>query len=306
MVNLVFMIAPRVNAAGRMDDARKVVHLFTAADLTAALSYAGQLHADNTDRKEADSNTTEEALAILENDTASSGRKSTVLYQPHWHKGVVGIVASRLIERYYRPTVILTRSGEVISGSARSVNGFNVYEAIHACREHLLGYGGHFAAAGITLLPDQVDAFILKFEETVAATIQPWSLVPELTIDAELPFGSINPTFYNIIEQMQPFGPNNTQPLFISRQVTDIGSRIVKEQHVRFSLKQGLLVMDGIGFGLAAKFPLLQTGARIDLVFTLEENEWNNQKNLQLKVIDFALSSPLPGNTISSTPNASA
>jgi single-stranded-DNA-specific exonuclease len=290
MVNLVFMIAPRVNAAGRMDDARKVVHLFTAADLTAALSYASQLHADNTDRKEADSNTTEEALAILENDAASSGRKSTVLYQPHWHKGVVGIVASRLIERYYRPTVILTRSGEVISGSARSVNGFNVYEAIHACREHLLGYGGHFAAAGITLLPDQVNAFTLKFEETVAATIQPWSLVPELTIDAELPFGSINPTFYNIIEQMQPFGPNNAQPVFISRQVTDIGSRIVKEQHVRFSLKQGPLVMDGIGFGLAAKFHLLQSGARIDLVFTLEENEWNNQKNLQLKVIDFALS----------------
>ena len=290
MVNLVFMIAPRVNAAGRMDDARKVVHLFTAPDLDSALSYAGQLHADNTDRKEADSNTTEEALAILENDAASSGRKSTVLYQPHWHKGVVGIVASRLIERYYRPTVILTRSGEVISGSARSVNGFNVYEAIHACREHLLGYGGHFAAAGVTLLPDQIAAFTLKFEETVASTIQPWSLVPELTIDAELSFGSINPTFYHIMEQMQPFGPNNAQPVFLSRQVTDIGSRIVKELHVRFSLKQGAVVMDGIGFGLASKFHLLQNQRPIDLLFTLEENEWNNRKNLQLKVIDFALS----------------
>ncbi len=289
MTNLVFIIAPRVNAAGRMDDARKVVHLFTAPDLSDAMSYASQLHADNTDRKEADFNTTEEALTLLEQDITHISRRATVLYQPHWHKGVVGIVASRLIDRYYRPTVILTRSGEIIAGSARSVNGFNVYEAIHACRDHLLGYGGHFAAAGVTLLPDQVGAFMLKFEEIVAATIQPHSLVPELFIDAELPFEAIKPSFYNILERMQPFGPGNPQPVFIARGLTDIGSRIVKQQHVRFSVQQNSIIMDGIGFGLAGKFPLLQTGAPIDLVFTLEENEWNNQKNLQLKVIDFAL-----------------
>lgn len=290
MTNLVFMIAPRVNAAGRMDDARKVVHLFTAPDLMEAMSYATQLHADNTDRKETDSNMTEEALALLEQDMSHTGRRSTVLYQPHWHKGVVGIVASRLIERYYRPTVVLTRSGEIISGSARSVSGFNVYEAIHACRDHLLGYGGHFAAAGITLLPEQVEAFSLKFEETVAATIQPNSLVPELVIDAELPFDAIRPAFYNILEQMQPFGPSNVQPVFVARRLTDKGSRIVKELHIRFALQQGGYQMDGIGFGLAGKFHLLQSGQPIDLVFTLEENEWNNQKSLQLKVIDFALS----------------
>ncbi|HEY4286258.1 MAG TPA: single-stranded-DNA-specific exonuclease RecJ [Puia sp.] len=290
MTNLVFIIAPRVNAAGRMDDARKVIHLFTTPDPLDAMSYASQLHADNTDRKEADFNMTEEALTLLEQDTTHISRRSTVLYQPHWHKGVVGIVASRLIDRYYRPTVILTRSGEVVAGSARSVNGFNVYEAIHACRDHLLGYGGHFAAAGVTLLPDQVAAFMLKFEETVAATIQPHSLVPELLIDSELPFEAIKPSFYNILEQMQPFGPGNPQPVFIARRLTDTGSRIVKEQHVRFSLQQNNIVMDGIGFGLAGKFHLLQTGSPIDLVFTLEENEWNNQKNLQLKVIDFALS----------------
>jgi len=290
MVNLVFMIAPRVNAAGRMDDARKVVHLFTAASLQDALSYAGQLHADNSERKETDSNITEEALAILENDEVYAGRKSTVLYQPHWHKGVVGIVASRLIERYYRPTVVLTRSGEVIAGSARSVNGFNVYEAIHACREHLLGYGGHFAAAGVTLQPDKVEAFILKFEEVVANTIQPHSLRPELIIDAELPLEAIRPGFYNIIEQMQPFGPGNTQPVFVARGLMDRGSRIVKEQHIRFCLQQGSCQADGIGFGLASKFALLQTGAPVDVVFTLEENEWNNIKSLQLKVIDFRLS----------------
>lgn len=288
MNHLVFMIAPRVNAAGRMDDARKVVHLFTAPDLPSALDYAGQLHADNTDRKETDSNMTEEALAILENDPHNAGRKTTVLYQPHWHKGVVGIVASRLIEHYYRPTVILTRSGEVIAGSARSVFGFNVYEAIHACREHLLGYGGHFAAAGVTLEPDQVDAFRHKFEETVAATIQPWSLAPELTIDAQLNFAAIKPSFYKILDQMEPFGPANAQPVFISRGVTDIGSRIVKEQHIRFALKQGVAAMAGIGFGLAYKFPLLRNGAPVDIVYTLDENEWNNQKSLQLKVIDIA------------------
>jgi single-stranded-DNA-specific exonuclease len=290
MINLVFMIAPRVNAAGRMDDARKVVHLFTSPSLEEALSYAEQLQVDNTDRKEADLNTTEEAMALLEKDLTHFNRRSTVLYQPHWHKGVVGIVASRLIERYYRPTVILTLSGEVIAGSARSVSGFNVYEAIHACRNHLLGYGGHFAAAGVTLQPDQVDAFSLKFEEIVASTIQPQSLVPEQIIDAELPFSAIKPAFYKILDQMQPFGPGNAQPVFIAKGLTDIGSRVVKEQHVRFLVQQGGIQMDGIGFGLAGKFHLLQAGVPVDLVFTLEENEWNNQTNLQLKVIDIALS----------------
>jgi len=288
MINLVFMIAPRVNAAGRMDDARKVVHLFTAASLREAVSYAALLHADNSERKETDYNITGEALAILEKDEAYAGRRSTVLFQPHWHKGVVGIVASRLIERYYRPTIVLTRSGEVIAGSARSVNGFNVYEAIHACREHLLGYGGHFAAAGVTLQPDQVEAFILKFEEVVANTIQPQSLTPELIIDADLPLDAIRPGFFNILEQMQPFGPGNSQPVFVARRLMDKGSRIVKEQHIRFCLQQGQSTADGIGFGLASKFALLQAGTPVDVVFTLEENEWNNIRSLQLKVIDFA------------------
>jgi single-stranded-DNA-specific exonuclease len=296
MTDLVFRIAPRVNAAGRMDDARKVVSMFTAPAFNDALSYAEQLHSDNTDRKEADFNMTEEAFAILDSDSSQSTRKTTVLFQPHWHKGVVGIVASRLIERYYRPTVVLTRSGEVISGSARSVSGFNLYEAIHACREHLLGYGGHFAAAGLTLLPEQVEPFALKFEEVVAAMIQPHSLVPEIVIDAELSFEAASkPSFYSILDQMQPFGPGNTQPVFLARRVADKGySRIVKEQHVRFSLHQGPVIMDGIGFGLAGKFPLLANGAPVDVLFTLEINEWNNQKNLQLKVIDLAPSAPRP------------
>jgi single-stranded-DNA-specific exonuclease len=289
--NLVFMIAPRVNAAGRMDDARKVVQLFTATSLEDALTYASLLHADNTDRKEADSNITGEALAILEEDEGQPGRKSTVLFRPHWHKGVVGIVASRLIEKYYRPTVVLTKSGELVAGSARSVSGFNLYDAIHACREHLVAYGGHFAAAGLTLRPEQVDAFSRKFEEIVAATILPHSLVPEIIIDAELSYSAIGNSFYNILSQMEPFGPGNVQPVFIARRLMDKGySRIVKEQHIRFSLYQNDIQFSGIGFGMAEKFHLLGLKKPVDVLFTLEENEWNNQKNLQLKVIDFEIS----------------
>ena len=170
--NLVFMIAPRVNAAGRMDDARKAVLMFIAESYEQALQYAEMLHSDNTDRKEADSSITYEALALIKGDEFLINKKSTVVFQPHWHKGVVGIVASRLIEHYYRPTVVLTQSGEYAAGSARSVPGFNLYEAIHACKEHLLGYGGHFAAAGMTIELDKIDAFRDKIQRHHLAILQ--------------------------------------------------------------------------------------------------------------------------------------
>lgn len=284
--NLVFMIAPRVNAAGRMDDARKAVQMFVEKEYASAFSFAEQLHADNSDRREADSSITVEALDLLKNDEVLANRKSTVVFQPHWHKGVVGIVASRLIEHYYRPTIVLTQSGDVIAGSARSVNGFNLYEAIHACREHLLGYGGHVAAAGMTMMPEQLDAFCKKFEDVVASTIMPHSLVPELTIDTEIAFKDLTPNFYNILCQMQPFGPDNMQPVLLVRHVTDTGySRIVKDQHIKFSLQQGAIVFTGIGFNMADKFHLLHLRRPVDIAFTLDENEWNGNKHLQLKVI---------------------
>jgi len=291
ITNLVFVIAPRVNAAGRMDDARKAVQMFIEEDYTKALAFAEMLHNDNTDRKEADSNITEEALALIEQDAVMVNRKSTVVFQPHWHKGVVGIVASRLIEKYYRPTVVLTKSGELVAGSARSVAGFNLYEAIYACREHLLGYGGHFAAAGMTLLPEQVELFSQKFEEIIAATIPEHLLVPEIIIDAEIVFSDISQTLYNIITQMEPFGPDNMRPVFMARNVVDSGwSRIVKEEHVKFSLQQKDIVFSGIGFGMADKFHLLQSKHPLDVVFTLDENEWNGNKSLQLRIIDCRLS----------------
>lgn len=290
--NLVFMIAPRVNAAGRMDDATKAVQMFIAETYTEALHFAEMLHSDNTDRKEADSSITEQALALIGDNEEWKTRKTTVVFQPHWHKGVVGIVASRLIEHYYRPTIVLTRSGEYAAGSARSVPGFNLYEAIHACREHLLGYGGHFAAAGMTLELSQVDAFRNKFEEIVSSTITAELLVPELIIDAEISLKDIKNSFYDILCQMEPFGPGNLRPVFIAKNVMNTGwSKIVKEQHIRFSVKQDNVTITGIGFGMADAFHLLEQKKPLDIVFKIDENEWNDQKTLQVRMIDFRLSS---------------
>ncbi|MBA2498762.1 MAG: single-stranded-DNA-specific exonuclease RecJ [Chitinophagaceae bacterium] len=291
ITNLVFMIAPRVNAAGRMDDAKKAVQMFVSETYEEALSYAEMLHSDNTDRKEADSTITNEALALILENKDHATRKSTVVFKSHWHKGVVGIVASRLIEHHYRPTIVLTQSGDVVAGSARSVSGFNVYEAIHQCKDLLVGYGGHFYAAGITMKPYNVEAFQRRFEEVVSGSITDDLLIPEVVVDAEIQLSDINPTFLNIINQMEPFGPENLRPVFIARKVYDTGfSKIVKEKHIRFVLKQNNVTLTGIGFCLAHKFSLLQKNQPLDILFTLDENEWNGQITIQLKMIDLRLS----------------
>jgi single-stranded-DNA-specific exonuclease len=291
ITNVVFMIAPRVNAAGRMDDAKKAVQLFIEQDPEKAMQFAEMLHSDNSDRREMDSSITEEALDLILKDVANSNKKTTLVYQEHWHKGVVGIVASRLIEKYYRPTIVLTKSGDIVGGSARSVAGFNLYEAIHACREWLLGYGGHFAAAGMTLLPENVQPFAEAFEKVVAATIPDELLVPEIVIDAPLNFSEITPAFYQILQQMEPVGPDNMRPVFITKNVWDTGySKIVKEAHIRFVLKQNNISITGIGFNMSDKFPLLQMNHPIDVAYTIDENEYNGNTSLQLKVIDIRLS----------------
>ncbi len=289
--NVVFIIAPRVNAAGRMDDASKAVMMFIEDDFKKAMQYAEMLHSDNTDRKEADSTITEEAFAMIEGDEVLLNRKTTVVFQSHWHKGVVGIVASRLIEKYYRPTIVLTQSGDFVGGSARSVPGYNLYEAIHACREHLIGYGGHFAAAGMTMHLQNLEAFSNKFEEVVSSNIEPHLLIPEIRIDAEISFKNITKNFYDIISQMEPYGPDNLRPVFITKNVLDTSwSKIVKELHIRFVVKQDDKVLTGIGFNMAEKFHLLQMKKPVDIVYTIDENEWNGEVNLQLKVIDIRLS----------------
>jgi single-stranded-DNA-specific exonuclease len=291
ITNVVFAIAPRVNAAGRMDDATKAVQLFAEKDFSKALVLAEMLHHDNTDRKEADSNITAEALEILNADPLNASRKSSVLYKEHWHKGVVGIVASRLIEQHYRPTVVLTQSGGLATGSARSVVGFNLYEAIYECRELLTAYGGHFAAAGLSLKTENIPAFREKFEAVVAASIPPHLLEPEIVIDSEIGFPEIKDSLYQIIGQMEPFGPENMRPVFIAKKVSNTPhSRIVKENHIRFVLQQEDKILTGIGFNLAHKFPLLQGNQPLDIVFTIDENEWQGNKSLQLKMIDFRIS----------------
>ncbi len=291
ITNVVFVIAPRVNAAGRMDDAKKAVQLFIEKDYNKALEYAEMLQSDNSDRKIADSSITRAALEMINADEKLINRKSSVVYNENWHKGVVGIVASRLIENYYRPTVVLTRSGELLTGSARSVPGFNLYEAIYACREHLVAYGGHFAAAGLSMLPENIEAFTEKFNEVVSSTIDDQLLIPEIIIDAEINFTEIKESFYEILKQMEPFGPENMHPVFIAKAVTETGySKILKELHVRFAVKQNNITLNGIGFNMSNKFPLLCLKKPLDIVFTIDENEWNGNKTLQLKVIDIRLS----------------
>lgn len=290
ITDVVFLIAPRVNAAGRMDDAKKAVKLFIAKTEEEAMGYAEQLHIDNTERREVDSTITEQALEKISLIKDYDQKMATVIYDEGWHKGVVGIVASRLIETYYKPTIVLTRNENLATGSARSVPGFNLYEAIYACREFLTSYGGHFAAAGLSMLPENIEAFTKKFEEVVAATIDPQLLIPEITIDAEIDFSGINTKFHNILKQMEPFGPLNMHPVFISRNLINNGSKLVKEKHVRFILKQNNTSFTGIGFNMADKITIVESNQPLDVVYTIDENEWNGNKTLQLKVVDVKLS----------------
>jgi single-stranded-DNA-specific exonuclease len=276
-----------------MDDARKAVELFIETDTEKIQGLAAQLQSDNTDRKEVDKNITEEALALIAGDDAMVNRKSTVLYKETWHKGVVGIVASRLIDHYYRPTIILTESNGKASGSARSVRGFNIYEAIHECRHLLENYGGHFYAAGMTLHTDRVKEFSEKFEEVVARRIPPELLIPEIEIDAEIKLSDIRFPFYNIVKQFEPFGPANLRPVFLTRNVYDYQgySKVVKEQHLKFVVHQHSgQVIDGIGFFLGEKADIVCHGKPFDLVYTIDECEYNGVNKLQVKVIDLRAS----------------
>ncbi|MFZ9418088.1 MAG: single-stranded-DNA-specific exonuclease RecJ [Sediminibacterium sp.] len=287
MSSLVFTVSPRINAAGRMDDAKKAVQLFIEKDLISARAIASLLQQDNLDRREADSTITEEALAQIEKDPNHTQKKSSVVFQAHWHKGVVGIVASRLIEKYYKPTIVLTQSGEVIAGSARSVQGFNLYEALHACREHLLGYGGHFAAAGMTLAVDQLEAFKEAFEKSVAERITEEQLTPEITINAVLPLDNISMNFYQIISQMEPFGPDNMRPVFIAQKVYDTGySKMVKDLHISCSFKQGKNTIRGIGYNMPQHMEIIQSGKPFDIVFQLQLNEWQGTQSVQIQIMD--------------------
>ena len=288
ITDVVFILGPRINAAGRIDDAKHAVKLLIAEDIDyGAEANALQLNKYNTERKGLDRSITAHALEIIGADEKLMNRKSTVLFNPGWHKGVIGFVASRLTDTYYRPTIVLTESDGKVTGSARSVKNFDLYEAIYECKDLLIQFGGHKFAAGMTLQPENVEAFSLKFEEVVTGRITEDQLVPELEIDAEIELEDITPKFYSIITQMAPFGPENMKPVFVTRGVTDNGwSKIVKEDHIKFSVKKSRsAVIDGIGFGLAPKFSLVKSSP-FDIAYQIDENEWQGNVRLQMMVKD--------------------
>lgn len=284
--DLAFLIAPRINAAGRMDEASRAVSLLIERDPQAARRYALQLHEDNSSRKELDKNITKEALAIIREEQPA--RNATLVYQPHWHKGVIGIVAARLMETYYRPTIVLTRSGELLSGSARSVSGFNIYEVLQECGALLENFGGHFYAAGMTLKPEHLDAFSEKFESVVASRIKPSQRIPEIRIDALIRLQDIQPKFFELLRRFEPFGPGNTEPVFMASGVRDLGrSAIVKMDHIRFEIAGGdSAAFTGIGFNLASKFDIVASGSPFDICFLIQKNTWKGRSSLQLRVLD--------------------
>ena len=284
--SLGFMIGPRINAAGRMDDAKKAVALFIEKDPSKALYIASLLQTDNKHRKEADKEITKDAISMIEENPIELDKKSTVLYSPNWHKGVIGIVASRLLERFFKPTIIFTKSGDIVAGSARSIPGFNIHEGLEQCKELLIGFGGHYFAAGMTLLPENIDAFKNKFEKIVDESLSPHHFIPVIHIDAEVSLSDLTSSFYKILLQMEPFGPDNAKPIFCARGLKNNGSRIVKENHVRFQVEQNGTAFNGIGFNLAEKFNEINDQRFLDLVFTLDENTFNGQTSLQLKVLD--------------------
>lgn len=286
ITDLIFKVAPRINAAGRMDHALVAVDLLTTKDHNEVKKIADAIEQFNTDRRATDERITQEALDQIKQ-REEEDFPATVVYATDWHKGVVGIVASRVIENYYRPTVVLTQSGENYVGSVRSVKGFNVYNALEACKGHMIQFGGHKYAAGLSLKKAQLTAFKTAFEKQVEATILPEQKTPVISYDLVLPIEEINHKLYRIVAQMAPFGPKNMRPVFCSTNCVESGqSKLVgKDQaHLRLSIQTVNGPIVGIGFGLADHFEHIKSGAAFDLLYTLDENEWNGTSSLQLKI----------------------
>ena len=286
ITDLVFKAAPRINAAGRMDQALVAVDLLTSKDHNEVKKLVEAIEQFNTERRATDERITQEALNQIKQ-RKEEDFPATVVFAEDWHKGVVGIVASRLIENHYRPTVVLTQSGENYVGSVRSVKGFNVYNALEACKVHMLQFGGHKYAAGLTLHKDQLTTFKAAFEKQVETTILPEQKTTVLLYDLVLPIEEVNHKLYRIVAQMAPFGPKNMRPVFCSTNCVDSGqSKVVgKDQsHLRLSVQTANGPLVGIGFGMANHFEHIKSGAAFDLLYTLDENEWNGTISLQLKL----------------------
>lgn len=290
ITDVVFIISPRINAAGRIKHGNHAVELLTEFDLEQAQQFASEIEQYNADRKDLDKKITKEAFQqILQNNEEE--RFSTVVFQEDWHKGVIGIVASRLIETYYRPTLVFTKSGDKYAASARSVKGFDVYNALDACSEHLEQFGGHMYAAGMTLKAENYQLFKDAFEKYVQETIQPEMRTPEIEIDAEIDFSDITPKLIRILKQFEPFGPQNMTPVFMTKDIKDTGyakTLGAEEEHLRLFVKQSLGTegIAAIGFGLGKKLNIAQNQNPFQLAYTIAENEWNGNISTQLMLKD--------------------
>ncbi|HIC32535.1 MAG TPA: single-stranded-DNA-specific exonuclease RecJ [Flavobacteriaceae bacterium] len=296
ITDVVFIIAPRINAAGRMKHGQYAVDLLTENDLQTAIQYAEEIEAFNTDRREADQSITQEALELIKADKEEN-RLTTVVYQDHWHKGVIGIVASRLIETYYRPTLVFTKSGDKLAASARSVSGFDVYNALQGCVEHIEQFGGHKYAAGLTLKEENYEAFKQAFEDEVSKTIDKNLLTPEIKVDMQIDLAEIDDKFWRIIKQFAPFGPGNMTPIFMTDNLKDTGfGKCVGEddKHLRFTATQSNSVTERsqspkfvcIGFNLGEKLHLIKDKQPFSAVYSVDENHWQGNVSLQLKIRD--------------------
>ncbi|HYG38013.1 MAG TPA: single-stranded-DNA-specific exonuclease RecJ [Cytophagales bacterium] len=290
--SVVFGIGPRINAAGRIEHGKSAVELLLSDSENEALELAGGINTKNAIRRNFDESITLEALQMIEADIESKSANSTVLFKNDWHKGVIGIVASRCIEKYYRPTIILTESNNKATGSARSVNGFDVYEAISECAELLDHYGGHMYAAGLTLSIEKLSEFKLKFEEAVSKRITPEQLIPMIEIDFNLNLGQINSNFYKVIKQIGPFGPKNMQPVFVSEKVEVVRPvSLIKEDHIKLRVKQGNSAsFDAIGFCMGSKMNEINNQKYLDICYVICENEFRGERSLQLNLKDIKVS----------------
>ena len=289
ITDVVFIIAPRINAAGRIKHGNEAVALLTEYDINQAEQFASEIEKHNSDRKDLDKQITIEALAQIENNDEKNGF-TTVVYDKNWHKGVIGIVASRLIETYYRPTIVFTKSGDKLAASARSVKDFDVYNAIEACAEHLEQFGGHMYAAGMTLKEENYQHFKNAFEKVVSETIHPDLLIPEISIDAEINFTDIDERLVRLLNQFEPFGPQNMTPTFMTKNLKDTGyaKQLGKdEEHLKLFVKQNNSEGFGaIGFGLGNKLELVKNQNPFDAVYCIDENEFNGNVTLQLRFKD--------------------
>ena len=289
ITDVVFIIAPRINAAGRIKHGNHAVELLTEFNFEQAQQFASEIEAYNSERKDLDKQITKEALLQIE-ENLEKERFTTVVFQENWHKGVIGIVASRLIETYYRPTLVFTKSGDKYAASARSVKGFDVYNALESCSEHLEQFGGHMYAAGMTLLEENYQTFKDAFEKVVEETIHPDCLTPEISIDAEINFSDITPKLMRILQQFEPFGPQNMTPVFLTKNVYDTGYAQklgADEEHLKLFVRQNNSEgMAAIGFGLGNKMEMTTDKKSFEAVYCIDENEWNGKTSVQLRLKD--------------------